>query len=311
MKRINILITGVAGFIGSRLAKKLLENKKFVIYGVDNFSTGYKDNIPKNVKFYYGDLSNPQTLNNLTIKCDYIFHFAGQSSAEKSFEDPITDIKNNTLSTINLIDFAIKKKVKKIIYASSMSVYGNSKKGFFSETDKLNPLSCYGLSKQTSEKYLELFKKKVPFIILRLFNVYGPGQDMQNLKQGMVSIFISQALKKKEVIVKGKLTRFRDFVPISLVTSVCVKLIGSKFKNEIFNVGIGRKKTISSLLQIIFKFTGNKKVKISKNTPGDQHGAYANNKKIITKLKIKPEDNFSIDVKDFIDWASIQKWKKK
>lgn len=306
MKKINILITGVAGFIGSKLAAKLLENKKFVIYGIDNFSTGYKYNIPKNVKFIKGDLSNPKILNNLKIKCDYIFHFAGQSSAEKSFEDPITDIKNNTLSTINLIDFAIKKKIKKIIYASSMSVYGNSKKGFFSESDQLKPLSCYGVSKKTSEAYLELFKKKVPYVILRLFNVYGPGQDLQNLKQGMVSIFISQALRKKEITVKGKLTRFRDFVPISLVTSVCIKLINNKFKNEIFNVGIGKKKTINNLLKIIFRSTGNKKVKISKNTPGDQYGAYANNKKIIRKLKIKPQDNFNIDIKDFIDWASTQ-----
>ena len=101
-----------------------------------------------------------------------------------------------------------------MIFASSQSVYGNVDDIAVSEKYKVNPLSCYGNSKLSSENYLKIFKDKLPYVIFRINNVYGYGQDLDNLKQGMVSIYLAQALKNNKIIVKGSLDRFRDFVHI-------------------------------------------------------------------------------------------------
>ena len=125
-KNLKILVTGVAGFIGSQICKELVK-KKYSVIGVDDLSSGLKKNIPKNIKFFNFDLSNFKNYKKLPI-CDYILHLAGQSSGDISFDDPVEDLKKNTQSTLNLIKFGINSKSKKIIYASSMSVYGDLNK---------------------------------------------------------------------------------------------------------------------------------------------------------------------------------------
>lgn len=302
--KIKVLITGVAGFIGSNLAKNFLKNKTIVVYGIDNFSTGYKSNVPKGVKFIKGDLSDKKILKKLNFKCDYVFHFAGQSSGEKSFEDPLTDIKNNSLSTINILDFAKKKNIKKIIYASSMSVYGDSKTGYFKESSKLKPKSFYGLSKKTSEEYIQLSSKKTSYVILRLFNIYGVGQDLTNLKQGMISIYLSQALKTKNIVIKGSLNRFRDFVSINDLCLICEEIIYKRnLINKIINIGTGRKTKVKKIISIIQKYSGRKNIIIRKNTPGDQFGAYANNNLMRKYFNTKLSINLEKEIKEFYNWA--------
>ena len=189
----KILITGIAGFIASNIASELI-NKGHKVIGIDDLTNGKKFNIPKKCKFFKLDLSNKVKLSKINTNIDQIFHLAGQSSGEKSFENPVKDLEN-TISTLNLIDFAL-KKVKKFIFASSQSVYGNVDDIGISEKHIVNPLSCYGNSKLSSENYLKIFKDKLPYVIFRINNVYGYGQDLDNLKQGMVSIYLAQALKK-------------------------------------------------------------------------------------------------------------------
>tara|TARA_B100000989_G_scaffold297994_1_gene285612 strand:+ start:1030 stop:1971 length:942 start_codon:yes stop_codon:yes gene_type:complete len=307
--RKKILITGVAGFIGSNLAKHLLK-KNYQIYGIDNLSTGFKKNIPKAVKFYFKDLSKKNSLDSIKFNCDYIFHFAGQSSGEKSFEDPFRDISNNTLSTINIINYAKKKKVKKIIYASSMSVYGDSKTGYFNENSALRPKSFYGVSKKASEDYLKISGSKINYIILRLFNIYGPGQDLSNLKQGMVSIYLAQALKNKKIIVKGSKNRFRDFTSIDDLCLICERLISHKINNKVINIGTGKKTKIYELLSLIEKFTGKRKIIYEKETPGDQFGAVANNKLMKKILNFNEFLDMESQLQEFFSWAK-KKYDKK
>lgn len=303
--KIKILITGIAGFIGSNVAKKLLKEKNIAVYGIDNFSSGYKNNIPKDAKFIKGDLSDKKILKKLNFKCDYVFHFAGQSSGEKSFEDPLVDIKNNSLTTINILEYAKRKNVKKVIYASSMSVYGDSNKsGYFRESDKLKPKSFYGISKKTSEEYIQLSSKQIPYIILRLFNVYGVGQDLSNSKQGMISIYLSQALRTKNIVVKGSLKRFRDFVSIDDLCQICEEIIYKKnFTNKIINIGTGKKTSVKKIISIIQKYSGKKNIIIKKNTPGDQFGAYSNNKLMHKYFKTKLSSNLEQEIKKFYKWA--------
>ena len=281
-----VLITGVAGFIGSKVAQKFIDNKH-VVYGIDDLSSGKKSNVPKGLKFIELDLSNPKLIEILPQKCDLILHLAGQSSGEISFDNPVNDLNKNTVSTLNLIEYGKRCKVKKFLYASSMSVYGNVPDKQIPEKFIVKPLSCYGVGKLASEHYLEIFKEEVPFINLRMFNVYGPGQDLGNLRQGMVSIFISQAIDKGVIHVKGDLNRFRDFIYIDDVVNIWYELANNaSIVNLTINIGSGVRTTISELLREIKNNIPNITYFNDGITPGDQKGIYAD-----TTLLVKTLDN--------------------
>ena len=282
----KILITGVAGFIGSVVAKKFIK-ENFCVYGIDNLSSGKIGNVPQELDFVNFDLSKNGLEKKIDKDIKYILHFAGQSSGEMSFENPVADLNKNTISTLNLINTCKNLKLKKFLHASSMSVYGDQKRQPVKENFSLNPKSCYGVGKVSSEKYLHIFKNLTPYINMRMFNVYGPGQNMNNLKQGMISIYISHALNEKKIVVKGSIKRFRDFIYIDDVVDIWFKATINKFKNLSINVGTGRKTYVSTVLKILQKKCKVKFV-VKENTPGDQHGIYAdtnNLKKFVTKTK--------------------------
>ena len=287
-KNYKILVTGVAGFIGSKVCEEL-QRKKYSIIGVDNLSSGKKKNIPKNIIFFKFDLSNYQNYKKLP-KCKYILHLAGQSSGDISFDNPVADLKKNTQSTLNLIKFGIKSKTKKIIYASSMSVYGDLKKKRYDENLEPKPKSCYGISKIASENYLKVFSKKLNYINFRMFNVYGPGQDLSNLRQGMVSIYLAQALKNKKIIVKGSLNRIRDFIYIDDVVKIWVKSLNNNISNQTINLSSGKPTSVKKLLsEIRLLIPGSQIIKASA-TRGDQFRAVGNSRKLnkIFKYKFTP-----------------------
>lgn len=300
-----ILITGVAGFIGSHVAKRFID-EGYKVIGIDNLSNGDIKNIPKEVDFLNIDLVNPNSINLIPPKCEYILHLAGQSSGELSYKNPIDDLNKNTISTLNLINYGIDNKVKKFLLASSMSVYGDfdcTLKGV-KENDILEPKSCYGIGKLSSEKYLKVFKQKLPFIFLRMFNVYGPGQDMNNMKQGMVSIFLSQAIKYGEISVKGSLSRFRDFIFIDDVVEAWFRAtFYDKALNEAINIGTGKKTTVNMLIESIKKITKVDYVKVEKGTPCDQLGIYADNTKLKEILNLNPQVKLENGLKTFYNWA--------
>jgi len=282
-----ILITGVAGFIGPKVASRFVE-EGFQVVGVDDLSNGKLKNVPQSIDFIKGDLSKKKTIYLLPKKCNQILHLAGQSSGEISFNDPIIDLEKNTVSTLNLINYGIEKKAKRLIYASSMSVYGQLSKKKVRENDKCKPLSCYGISKLMSENYLYIFKKQIPFISLRMFNVYGPGQDMNNLMQGMVSIYLAQALKNKKIMIKGSLKRIRDFIFIDDVVECWFRASTSNESlNEAINIGTGISTKVEKLIKIILQIIPETKYHLLESTKGDQDFIYSDNTKLKSKLKIE------------------------
>ena len=197
----NVLITGVGGFIASHIARKFIKEGYHVI-GVDDFSGGKRENVPNGVEFIEGDLANQATINKIPKNCSYILHLAGQSSGEMSFDDPILDLRKNSISTLNLINFGRNAQVKKMLFASSVSIYGSVGERALNENDICDPSSCYGVSKLAGEGYLRIFSKELPYVNMRMFNVYGPGQDLDNLRQGMVSIYLAQAIKIGNIHIK-------------------------------------------------------------------------------------------------------------
>lgn len=302
----TLLITGVAGFIGSKIAKKSLE-KGFQVIGIDDLSSGKKEQIPTGITFYPYDLSDKKLVNQIPPQVDYILHLAGQSSGEISFDNPISDLEKNTHSTLNLIQFGIKNKVKKILYASSMSVYGAVKDTPISEQQEALPLSCYGVGKRASEQYLSIFSEQLPFISFRMFNVYGPGQDLTNMRQGMVSIFLSQALQSNAILVKGSLDRFRDFIYIDDVVDCWLKGIElAELKNLTVNLGTGERTEVGALVQEISRHFNQPSLTVEGSTPGDQFGIYADTSLLKESFQIDQLTSLEEGMKRFADWAKSQ-----
>ncbi|OEF04577.1 NAD-dependent epimerase/dehydratase family protein [Vibrio genomosp. F10] len=300
------LVTGGAGFIGSAIANRLIELGNDV-YIIDNFNTGYEYNIPRKAKFFSGDFSQDETISKLNnVRFDAVLHIGGQSSGEISFEDPEYDLNTNTLSTLKLLEYCVSTGCKKFVYASTMSVYGEqSDKEQFSELDEVRPKSFYAVGKLASERYMEIFSKQfgVNFVSLRYFNVYGPGQNLDNLKQGMVSIYLKQFIDKKfsHVEVKGDHNRFRDLVYIDDVVDITISSINnSNYDNQVINVGTGTKTTVSEIINLIKVYTNSKKDVVTlSGTAGDQFGIYANNEKLLTLYK-SPLTPFNVGLQEMI-----------
>ena len=300
------LVTGGAGFIGSAISRQLLKEGHYVII-IDNLSTAYKENIPKEAEFFEVNCQDIDIYTSIPQrKYEAIYHIAGQSSGEISFDDPIYDLQTNTQSTLLLLKFAQKTGCKRLLYASSMSVYGDQPDEATNEEAFCFPKSFYGVGKLASEHYLRIFQQYgIESTALRLFNVYGPGQNMKNLRQGMVSIFLAQALKTKKVLVKGSPDRFRDFVYIEDVVNAFIKCEKEpKSFGKIYNVASSRKTTIRQLLEkMISKLPFEVTIEYRGNTPGDQFGIYANIQLIREDIGWKPNYSLEKGIDEMIKWA--------
>jgi UDP-glucose 4-epimerase len=303
----NYLVTGGAGFIGSAVVRKLLDETEAVTV-IDNLSTGYLSNVPDAVTFINGDVSDQRVFDELNNQnFDAIIHLAGQSSGEISFDDPVKDLNSNVVSTLLLLEYAVHTNCKRFIYASSMSVYGdqpNIQK--YSEKDFINPKSFYAVGKLASEKYMKVYSDQYGIIYtgLRYFNVYGPGQNLSNLRQGMVSIYLKQFIDDayKSVEVKGSIERFRDLIYIDDVVNITIDSLNNKhFLNEVINVATGTKTTVGMILKMLKNLLkSDKEIVISSGTIADQFGIYAD----VSKLKkIYPNDliSFKNGLKKMLD----------
>lgn len=300
------LVTGAAGFIGSAVARKLIELGNEVIT-IDNLSTGYKDAIPKKVVFIKGNCQDASIIDKVNSnKLEAIVHIAGQSSAEVSFDDPVYDLQTNAQSTLLLLKLAQKIGCKKFVYASSMSVYGEQPDRPTAEDVTTFPKSFYAVGKIASENYLRIFSQfGIAATSLRLFNVYGPGQNMENLRQGMVSIFLAQAISQKHIHVKGSKDRYRDFVYIEDVVDAFLRSL-DKDDNQynVFNVATGIKTTVEKLISKICQYLPFKPtIEYSGSTPGDQFGIYGDSLKILQVLGWSPRYSLDDGLSDMVKWA--------
>jgi len=299
----KVLITGVAGFIGSQIAHRFL-SEGYQVIGVDDLSTGKLSNVPTGVDFIRGDLAESNFTAELPAGCELILHLAGQSSGEISFDDPIVDLEKNTVSTLNLIRYGIENHVDRIVYASSMSVYGAVKDMPINETQECQPLSCYGVGKLAAEGYLRVYQSKLPFVSLRMFNVYGPGQDLTNLRQGMVSIYLAQALTSGLIHVKGSLERFRDFVYVDDVVDAWFSAAhSSDVLGMTINVGSGTRVSVGELLAKICEKIHGTSFYSEGVTPGDQNGIYADTSRMRRYLAPSRVTTLDDGLVKFIDWS--------
>lgn len=245
----KILITGGAGFIGTALAKRIKKmGYDVTIIDLEHKFKGFHKNHFRSIPLDIRSYKNFDVLKN--NKFDIIYHLAAQTSAAISQERPQLDVDTNVKGTLNVCNFSRLCGAHKIIFSSSMAVYGNMH-GRISEKETLNPVSNYGTSKVSAEYFIRMFEQfDIHNTIFRLFNVYGPGQDMENLRQGMASIFLAQSIFKNHIKVTGDLKRYRDFVYIDDVVKALLMAIDG-LDGEVFNIGSGTKTTVEELISLI------------------------------------------------------------
>jgi UDP-glucose 4-epimerase len=308
----NYLVTGVAGFIGSKVSSHLLKNGHNVV-GIDNLSTGYIEMIPSGVEFIEGGCHEKKIIAELEGRYfDAILHIAGQSGGEMSYEDPVYDLQSNTQSTLLLLELSRKIGCKKFIYASTVSVYGDLlNPNDIVEQNDLFPKSFYGVGKLASENYLRIYADQFNLntIALRLFNTYGPGQNLKNFKQGIASIYLAQAITNKHIHIKGSGDRYRDMVYIDdVVEAFCKSIESNVYGYNVYNVCTSVKTKVKSLVnEIMTNLPYSVTSEYSGSTPGDTHGYTGNNDKIKHDLNWAPKVQLRNGVNEMITWALAKK----
>lgn len=309
----NALLTGGAGFIGSCLAKRLIE-LGWQVHIIDNLSTGYRTNLPPEAHFTFLDLSRDDFVTELPkVQFDAVFHLAAQSSGEISFDDPVYDLKTNCLSTLLLLEWCHKNNIKRFLYTSSMSIYGDLERQPVKEDDLPKPKSFYGVGKLTSESYINIYSKMgINTTSLRPFNVYGPGQNMENLRQGMVSIYMAYILKNVEIPVKGSPDRYRDFIYVDdVIDAYLACLDNPKTFGKSFNLASGAKTHVHELIRaelVAFGLDPDKyPVKYSGSTPGDTFGIYADISALKAATNWRPKVSLKEGLEKMAQWALAAK----
>ncbi len=254
----KVLVTGGAGFIGSNVVDRLLKEGYSVVV-LDNLSTGLKENINPDAKFYLADICDREKVKEIfeVEKPDYVSHHAAQIDVRKSVSNPIFDLKSNVIGSINLIEEALANGVKKFIYISTGgAIYGEPDSLPVDETYPVNPLSPYGVSKHAVEHYLYLYSHNagLKYTVLRYANVYGPRQNPHG-EAGVVAIFTGKMLQGESPTIFGTGKQTRDYVYVEDVASANI-LCMEKGNGEIYNLGTGRETSVVELFKLLKRIIG-------------------------------------------------------
>ncbi|MDI6892917.1 MAG: SDR family oxidoreductase [Actinomycetota bacterium] len=248
----KVLVTGGAGFIGSHVVDRLVEKGHEVVV-VDDLSTGRKENINPQAKFYHMDITSPKLEEVFQAeKPDFVNHHAAQMDVRKSIEDPLFDARVNILGTICLLECCCANKVGRIIFASSGgAICGEPRHLPVDERHPVSPISPYGLSKYTAEKYLRLYNLShgLEYVALRYGNVYGPRQDPFG-EAGVIAIFIGKMLRGKRPTIYGTGEQIRDYVYVGDVVEV--NILAMEVQDGVtVNIGTGKGTSVNELFKIL------------------------------------------------------------
>ena len=254
----NILITGGLGYIGSNIAKKLIdENYHVTIVSKNNHP-------PETLKYYNNkytlllkDYSTDEVLKKIIPQQDVLIHAAGTTVPENSTQNPIYDVESNIIPFLKLLESSTNSHIKQFIFLSSGGVvYGNTDEEKINENHPTNPLSSYGITKLTCEKYIQLFNKlhQLNYTIFRISNVYGPNQSFKN-NQGVISSWINKIKHNDDIEIWGNKNIVRDYIYIDDVTQAIFLAI-KKNITGLYNIGTEKGTSLSQLANLIINLSG-------------------------------------------------------
>jgi len=304
------LITGVAGFIGSSLARAVLAQGDEV-RGVDNLSTGKRENVSEiesKIDFRGADLANLDALHDACRGVDYIFHEAAIPSVPKSVLDPLGSNRANVDGTVHVLIAARDAKVKRVVYAASSSAYGDTPTLPKHEAMPPNPISPYAVAKLASEYYMTSFYRcyGLETVCLRYFNIFGPRQDPSSPYSGVLAKFITQMLKGEQPTIFGDGKQSRDFTYIDNVVSanlLAAKAPAAQAAGQVFNIATGTRVDLNETFQLLKKIIGFKgEVNYGPDRSGDVKHSLADLSRSGKHLGYKPLVNFEEGLRRTVDW---------
>jgi UDP-glucose 4-epimerase len=257
----KVVVTGAAGFIGSHLSDALVA-EGYEVCGIDDFSTGKRENIEQlngGFRLVEGDITDEDTVRECLEGAELVFHQAALASVPRSIDDPVTTGDVNVIGTLNLLEQSRKSGVRRFVYASSSSVYGDSETLPKMETMPANPLSPYAVSKLVGEYNCRVFSHihGMETVSLRYFNVFGPRQDPDSQYAAVVPIFIRHLLESESPTIYGDGEQSRDFTYVENVVRANINAARSpNGSGETFNVACGEKYTVNELFSKLKTLSG-------------------------------------------------------
>ena len=310
----RVLVTGGAGFIGSHLCRRLLADGHTVSV-VDNESNGRRDCVPSKAWYLKGDVIRPEEIEPAFARgLDAVCHIAGQVSIVRSFSDPVADLRTNVEGTVNVLKLCLSYKVPRLIYASSMTLYGDCKSVPISEEEPCRPDSYYGITKYAAERYVHATAERpdldFDFSVtsLRMYSVYGPGQSFSNPYQGVLGIFAGNLLRGEPITIFGDGEQTRDFVFIDDIVDGWARALNTPAsRGQIINLGSGRSLSINELAEhatAAFGYApGAYQVIWAPGRPGEQRAVRADIRLAQSVLGWEPTTSFETGLAKTIDWA--------
>ena len=309
----NYLITGGAGFIGSNIAKRLVRDGESVRV-IDNFSTGKRNNIDEikdKIDLIEGDIRDTESVLKAVKDVDFIIHQAALPSVPRSIKDPITANDVNVTGTLNLLNAAKNSKIKRFVYASSSSVYGDTPILPKREDMPPNPQSPYAVTKLTGEYYCSVFYKVygLPTVSLRYFNVFGPFQDPESQYAAVIPKFINAVLHHNSPVVYGDGEQSRDFTFIdNVVDANILSCRNDKSSGKVLNIACGNRYTLNRLLTEVSYLTGNKaNPQFIEPRSGDIRHSQADISSARELIGYRPKIDFREGLKRTVEWFKGQK----
>ena len=296
----KVLITGVAGFIGSNLSDRLIK-EGYQVIGIDNLSYGVKEQIPEGVEFHKLDIRSKE-IDPIFSSVDYVFHLAAKNCISDCQIDPVETSDINVTGTVNVFAAAKKAKVKKVIYAESSALYENSTIFPTPESD-IGPSSFYAASKVSSMYFAESFAQfhKLQLTALRYFCVYGPRQDYRRSIPPVMSAFIIKLLKGEQPIIYGSGKKKRDFIHVDDVNDfhlLCMQ--DAKTNSKAFNLGSGKNFTVLEVYNMLSEILQKKiSPKFQTDLPEEAYETLADIT-LAKNLGWKPKINIIDGLKDMI-----------
>ena len=253
----KVLVTGGAGFIGSHVVDRLVEEGHHVVV-VDNLSSGKRKNVNRAANLYKLDIQSGRIERVFrNERPNVVIHLAAQISVRRSVEDPVFDAQVNVLGTMNVLQQAVRHGARKVVFSSSGgAIYGEQETYPAPESHATKPLSPYGISKLCGENYLSYFQRisGIQVVSLRYANVYGPRQDPEG-EAGVVAIFIQKMLNNEQPIINGNGRQTRDFVFVDDVAEANLAALGQDSQG-VYNVGTGAETSINELFRMLASLMG-------------------------------------------------------